>query len=373
MDRRFFTKAAFGFIAGGMASKSVMADPSAEGKNSNSDISKRGTISVSRSDDAEEQIKVIQSKRFYKHQGKNIEGKCTSLLFFTDVHFVQAHLIKIRDFFNKHKKYIDDAIHLGDSVGNFYTGEFTLWDSFPKALNIIGNHDTDAGKNKRRALTDRQKYDIYFKKYISSWKVKQPENAEAEGKCYWYKDYNRDLRVIGLDCMRLNSVQHKWFAETLDGAAKKNLKVIILTHVPPRCDNAIECNFTSLDYPPAYKSASEGHYAKLISAVDSFISGGGTFVSWICGHNHHDSIMYTGTEKNKQLVIVMECATDFSWWTDAVHVSNTATETCWEIISVESISNVIKIARFGNNYDHYLRHKGTFCYDFKNHKIIAQS
>lgn len=373
MDRRFFTKAAFGFIAGGMASKSVMADPSAEGKNSNSDISKRGTISVSRSDDAEEQIKVIQSKRFYKHQGKNIEGKCTSLLFFTDVHFVQAHLIKIRDFFNKHKKYIDDAIHLGDSVGNFYTGEFTLWDSFPKALNIIGNHDTDAGKNKRRALTDRQKYDIYFKKYISSWKVKQPENAEAEGKCYWYKDYNRDLRVIGLDCMRLNSAQHKWFAETLDGAAKKNLKVIILTHVPPRCDNAIECNFTSLDYPPAYKSASEGHYAKLISAVDSFISGGGTFVSWICGHNHHDSIMYTGTEKNKQLVIVMECATDFSWWTDAVHVSNTATETCWEIISVESISNVIKIARFGNNYDHYLRHKGTFCYDFKNHKIIAQS
>ena len=373
MDRRFFTKAAFGFIAGGMASKSVMADPSAEGKNSNSDISKRGTISVSRSDDAEEQIKVIQSKRFYKHQGKNIEGKCTSLLFFTDVHFVQAHLIKIRDFFNKHKKYIDDAIHLGDSVGNFYTGEFTLWDSFPKALNIIGNHDTDAGKNKRRALTDRQKYDIYFKKYISSWKVKQPENAEAEGKCYWYKDYNRDLRVIGLDCMRLNSAQHKWFAETLDGAAKKNLKVIILTHVPPRCDNAIECNFTSLDYPPAYKSASEGHYAKLISAVDSFISGGGTFVSWICGHNHHDSIMYTGTEKNKQLVIVMECATDFSWWTDAVHVSNTATETCWEIISVESISNVIKIARFGNNYDHYLRHKGTFCYDFKNNKIIAQS
>lgn len=369
MDRRFFTKATLGLIAGSMASQPIIATPKT---NDNIKGQKSESPIIPQNDEAEEQIKVIQSKRFYKHQGKNIEGKCTSLLFFADVHLVPAHLIKIRDFFNKHKKYIDDTIHLGDSVGDFYTGEFTLWDNFPKALNVIGNHDTDAGKNRRCALTDNQKYDIYFKKYISGWKVKQPENAESEGKCYWYKDYNKDLRVIGIDCMRLNDAQYKWFAETLDGAAKKNLKVIIVTHIPPHCNKAIECNFTSLDYLPSFKSNSD-YYSKLISAVDAFISNGGTFVSWICGHNHHDSIMYTGTEKNKQLVIVMECATDFSWWTDAVHIPNTATETCWEIISVESISNVIKIARFGNNYDHYLRHKGTFCYDFKNHKVISQS
>ena len=116
MDRRFFTKATLGLIAGSMASQPIIAAPKT---NDNIKGQKSESPIIPQNDEAEEQIKVIQSKRFYKHQGKNIEGKCTSLLFFADVHLVPTHLIKIRDFYNKHKKYIDDAIHLGDRVGDF--------------------------------------------------------------------------------------------------------------------------------------------------------------------------------------------------------------------------------------------------------------
>ncbi len=365
MDRRFFTKATLGLVAGGMV---VASNADAQTKSKKKVATEYVNVD---SDIANEQIKVIQSKRFYKNQGTKVEGKCTSLLFFADVHLVTPHLKQIRDFYNKYKKYIDDSVHLGDTVGDYIMGKFTFWDDFPNALNIIGNHDTDKGVNLRRAMTDREKYDTYFKRFIDSWKVTQPENADAEGKCYWYKDYNQDVRLIGIDCMRINDSQYKWFVETLDDAAKKNLKVLVATHVPPNCDKSIDCNFTSLDYPAPYNGQTKGT-DKLLASIDAFIEKGGTFVSWICGHNHHDSVFYAKS-KQKQLVLILECATDFSWWTDAVHVPKTATATCWEIISVESVSNVIKIARFGNNYDHYMRRKDTFCYDFKNHKLIWSS
>lgn len=373
MDRRFFTKSALGMFLGGVTGASVTKAQAAEKLNEGKD-----TCNYS-SDIADEQIKVIQSNRFYKNQGKKEEGKCTTLLCFADIHLVVPHIRKIRDFYLTYKKYINDAIHLGDNVGAYYPDKFELWEEFPESLNVLGNHDVYTTRNKNveywkepNFLPDIEKYNAYFKRYIKKWKVRQPKDAEEQGKCYWYKDYNKDVRLIGIDCMNLNETQYQWFVATLESAAKKNLKVLIATHIAPDCDKALECNFTSLDYPVPHKSGL-WQIKRFALAVDSFIENGGTFVSWLCGHNHHDSMFYVAGVKHKQLAIIMECATDFSWWTDAVHVPQTATATCWELISVESMSNVIKIARFGNNYDHYMRRKDTFCYDFKNHKIIWAS
>ncbi len=367
MDRRLFTKTALAAIAGVTATGSASNLTAAPKK-----IGSAKDIPTPHSDEAEEEIKVIQSRRYYKHQGKKVQGKCVSLLFFADVHLVPKHLRKIAAFYRKHKKYIDDPIHLGDSVGNFFMGNFyKFWDDFPEALNVIGNHDTYLDAKCKPIMKPVDKFNNYFKPYIAGWKVNCPENAETEGKCYWYKDYQGFLRVIGVDCMALaNNEQYEWFIKTLNEAREKKLMVMIATHIPPDSDEMLPCNFTSLDYSSYGGSVP---FKRYIEAVDSFISMGGTFVSWVAGHDHSDKIEYTKFSKNKQLVIVMECATDFSWWTDGVHVPNTATETCWELISVETETNVVKIARFGNNYDHYLRHKGSLCYDFKNHKLISQS
>ena len=261
---------------------------------------------------------------------------------------------------------------MGDTVGSIYREPFTTWDAFPRALNVIGNHDTYSKKMGNSDMSDKRKYDIYFKNYNKEWKVVLPENAEEEGKCYWHKDYNGNVRLIGVDCMRYtDSKQLVWFKEILADAIQKNLKVMIATHIPPNCDKLLECNFTSLDNQ-AWQTKLSGS-SDFVKAVDEFISAGGTFVCWMCGHLHYDSIMYTKDTKNKQLVIAMECATQYSDHSDMQHIRETATETCWQLVAVESVSNVLKIARFGNCYDHYLRRKDTFCYDFKNHKIIWSS
>lgn len=374
MNRRFFGISTLGLLFAGLFSNK------ADAKNQN-----RKTSSTFLPDDADEEIKVIQSKRPYRHQKKKIDGVCTSLLFFADVHLAEANIKKIAAFYSKHKKYIDDAVHLGDSVGNINKGDFRLWENFPEALNIIGNHDTYASLKPRKILSDKEKYSLFFERYVGEWKVGQPNNAKSDGKCYWHKDYQNHLRVVGLDCMRPNEAQLDWFEKLLEDARKKNLKILVATHIPPECGSVLECNFSSLDYvfkndsknrDDFFKNSTEGkdkNYRKFVSAVDGFVSAGGTFVCWICGHLHHDQIMFVKDTKHKQLLIALECATNYNLWTDANHADGTNTETCWEIVSIESVSNVVKIARFGNNYDHYLRHKGTFCYDFKNHKLISQS
>ncbi|MBE6412311.1 MAG: hypothetical protein E7036_07145 [Opitutales bacterium] len=374
MDRRLFGKVALGLTAFGSVVSSAFSATAKKvrPKRRNKDISKIIDPNLAKfsPDTAQEQMKVIQAKRYVKRNGK--EGVCTSLLFFADVHLVTEHSSKIRKFYEKYQKFIDDPIHLGDTAGAFFREPFTTWDAFPRALNVIGNHDVYLTADAKTHMPDRRKYDTYFKKYNADWKVVLPENAEAEGKCYWHKDYNGDLRVIGVDCMRYDDVaQLEWFKKTLSDAIEKKLKVLIATHIPPNCDKLLECNFTTLDYD-AWEKKSKKCDA-YVEAIDEFIGAGGTFVCWMCGHLHHDQIMYTKGTKHKQLVIAMECATQFSDHTDGQHIRETATETCWQLVAIESESNVLKIARFGNCYDHYLRRKDTFCYDFKNHKIIWSS
>lgn len=374
MDRRSFAKA-LGVVSGLFASILPASAVSKERKSR----SKRPPEPVV-SDEAEEQIKVIQAKRNYLNPAaKGTNGKaprkgvCTSLLFFTDVHLVPENFRKIRKFYEKHQAYIDNAIHLGDSVGAKVEPPFTMWDSFPKCLNIMGNHDSHYDYPRpKKFLTPKEKYETFFKKYVPYWNVVQPENAEEKGLCFWYKDYNKDLRVVGIDCLRVDQEHLKWFEKVANDALEKKLKLVVITHIPPVRGEIVKCNFTSIDYTDNQKPYGGQKTSRFAPIIDKFIDNGGTFVSWVTGHLHHDIVNYVKDTKHKQLVITLECATDFNWWTDANHVKGTSTSCAWEIISVESETNVLKIARFGNNLDHYMRHKGALCYDFKKHEIISQ-
>ncbi len=372
MDRKFFTKVALGAIAGSVIHANTV-------NASENDL--RNASDPTINDEADEEIRVIQTKREYLNPAKKGEdgksprrGVCTSILFFADVHLARSNLQKVKNFYEKHVKYIDDVIHLGDSVGAYLKPPFSLWDSFPNALNIIGEHDTFAGARGSVVLSERSKYDNYFRPYINQWKVVQPKNAEAEAKCYWYKDYQNHLRVIAIDCMATTKPQLAWFESTIKEAIEKNLKVVVLTHIPPASHKFIECNFTSIDYSKGVKQyeSDEANLTKFVNIVDEFISNGGTFVSWICGHNHHDLMMYAQS-KQKQLVIALECASTNDKSTDANHERDTATSAAWELIGIESLTNVIKISRFGNNYDHHMRHKGTISFNYQKHEIITQS
>ena len=380
MDRRLFSKITLGALAGSVAHAQTYDKDGYINLNQESSKAKSKLLGLP-SDEAEEEIKVIQSKREYLNPAKKgLDGKaprrgvCTSLLFFADVHLAKNNLIKVKDFYEKYSNYIDDVIHLGDSVGAYLKPPFSFWNYFSNALNIIGEHDTFAAARGDVILSERSKYDNYFRPYVKQWQVVQPKNAEAEAKCYWHKDYKNNIRIIAIDCFTPTKPQLAWFEDTLKDAIEKNINVAVISHIPPASSDFVDCNFTSIDYTKDIKQyeSNEANLSKFVNAVDNFIDNGGGFVSWICGHYHHDLVMFAKS-KNKQLVIAMECASTNDKSTDANHEKSTETSGAWEIISVESLTSLIKIARFGNNYDHQMRHKGTFSYNFKTHNIITQS
>ena len=59
------------------------------------------------------------------------------------------------------------------------------------------------------------------------------------------------------------------------------------------------------------------------------------------------------------------------FWIDGKRVEGTKTYDCFNVISVEQGTGMLKIVRIGNNYNHYLMDKTLFCYDYINKNIIS--
>lgn len=311
----------------------------------------------------------IQSNRPYKNSYQSQEGKVVSLLWFSDIHQDDDNIAKIKAKSLDIAAYIDDVIHTGDTAGAVYS-EYgaNMWErcGVGAFLNVIGNHDVYISNDGQLPhLSKTETYNAYFKRWISQWNVQQPAGAETDGLSYYYKDYQSYLRLIVLDCMHYDTDQDNWLASTLADALTNNLVVVIAVHSAPSCDTDVDTHFTSLDYPNIGENIPTGAE----STVSTFINNGGDFVCWISGDNHWDAMGHTASG---QLVLRIECAVCDATWVDAARVRGTQTENCYNLISFESETNCVKLVRFGNEYDHYLRHKGCLCYNWKTKTKITE-
>lgn len=135
-----------------------------------------------------------------------------TLIHFTDIHNNVDLGKRIKEFVDKFKTIhgitaIDDVICTGDIAGGDFTdSDHYLWKTLniENYLAVIGNHDKYGAHIQGYDILSRKLlYQYFFKPYIDSWSVVQSENAESEGKLYYYKDYpNYEYRVIALDIYR---------------------------------------------------------------------------------------------------------------------------------------------------------------------------
>lgn len=304
----------------------------------------------------------------------NVSGlSSVTFLHYSDLHSNDIALRRLMEFRSEYSAYIDDVLDTGDLVNNA-NNSIAFYDNIDgteKILRCIGNHETWDGSNNWHVLNAAGAYNKYFAPYISNWGVTSETYV-----CYYYKDYaSSKLRLIVLDYMNEDATQLQWFINTLAEARTLEYDVLVACHaIMAKSDDEIP--FTPLDTPwqnPYANTASTATafpvkvglaYAQ---ATVDFVDNGGVLVAWLAGHMHEDA---AGTYEGL-LNIAVTTAGDLGFQrTYEIRTKQQRSYDAFNVVGVDTQNKLIKIARVGMNYSHAMQHLDTFCWDYKNKKIV---
>lgn len=289
---------------------------------------------------------------------------------------------------------IDDVLFTGDCAGSYYddyTGYYD-YDILNKTLLAIGNHDVYANSSGTSFVTAAQKYTAYMN-HVANWNVSQPQDAETNGLCYYYKDYDltdgsysdactcTTVRLIVLDAMAYDLAEHTWLQSVLADAASNNIPCLIAEHFPPTFSTSdtagFNTGFMSLSrgmeqaYGRAYLSYDNTAEHSAPALVDDFITNGGEFICWLCGHLHYGAVGTLISHPN-QLYIAIELAKcTASVWSDTPRDLKNESQNLFNVISIDTYNKVIKVLRIGAQYDNRLRPKKSMSIDYANKTLLA--
>ncbi|MBP5092700.1 MAG: metallophosphoesterase [Abditibacteriota bacterium] len=341
------------------------------------------TVAELNPDFVELMVQALRPKNEGAVFGYRNEVQPLSLFWFTDIHGDAEEFGRLIDFYNGYEKYFDGMICTGDLVCDSAEGsDFTYWSKTPgheKVMSVIGNHDVlrnhndDANKNRKDALSMAESYARYFAPFIDKWGA-----VYESGKTYYYRDYDaKNVRLIVLDTMlwsrrepKAAASQLAWFKKTLAGAKEKDLSVLVAAHFTLNKTEKIPCNFTVTTYLGDYE---DGDCDAILKAVDDFMKSGGKFVCYIAGHTHNDFILRSKTYP-KQLEIVSDAACD--WQSDAysesARVPGTRSRDLANAFVVDTSRHLVKLIRIGANRDSFMRSKNGITLDYVTQEIISQ-
>jgi len=318
------------------------------------------------------------SKRRGSNGDSNAGNKILNLLYFSDLHNGQSSLQRLLGFADTFDTYIDDVVHGGDMVSNLFsdTNPFAVLGG-SKVLTVIGNHDNWLGSSSMAPQLDV--FNKFIKPYYQAWGVTVPSDAETEGYCYWYKDYDESkLRLIGLDCMNWDSTQAAWLSDVLDDAYADGYSVIILNHYCPHTSfkSDRQCTFSTV----YVNGCSNFLNSEAAGIVHSKIEGGLKFVVWLFGHEHKDFFGNIETYP-EQYALAIDKTSPTSDWTsanpdwerDSIRVSTGRSQDAFDVISVDTTAGILTVMRIGNNTDKFMRQKNYLTFDYVNHKIVGNS
>lgn len=327
---------------------------------------------------------IIQAKRpLANWHRQGTYNDILSMMVFTDLHADKVNLERIIKFDDEYSSYIDDYIQLGDIVDDNYGNDFSFFSNLPfskKIMSAIGNHDTRANYDERETADNQwtlhagiDAYNKYFVPFSSYWlaNVVQPTNAASNGLCYYYKDYaSSKLRLIVLDCMKYTTEQLTWFANSLTNAISLGYSVIVAQHSNFGGYTHLG-NFSSLDDSYADKSGGgDGNVDDYLNVVDTFINNGGTFICWLSGHMHVDCSGWIAYHNN-QLAFVFDCAKCSGAYSDGDRVLGEKSQDSFNIISVDTNANLVKVVRVGNDCDRYLRSRKSIVVNYLTKEIVS--
>lgn len=274
-------------------------------------------------------------------------------------------------------------------VSNYYSrNEYLSHEVASMALTVLGNHDTAlfnynsssesaSGTNKWYALPKEIARSVYFDPFLSKWNVVSPDGA-----LYWYKDYtNAKIRMIGIDMAYWDSDEKAWLANTLSDARNANYSVILLSHyvLAPFTGN-LETPFTNLTSPDStgvYASSGTGQFGQYTvgDANEILIPYRDIIICNLCGHYHMDKFGFSALDNTagKQLLTIQidQCGAARAV-NNSARVSGTDSKYLFNVITFDTTLKIIKIIRIGCDYDDYLRHKKTLCYNYDTETFIVK-
>ena len=301
-----------------------------------------------------------------------------TLVQFTDIHNDSLALTRILEHCRKYSPYIDDILQTGDAVQRAYneTDAFEFWTECgaENVLNVIGNHDVallDGDDYSPNIATPQQTYNMFIKDFVSGWNVTQPVNAEANGYCYYYKDYqSARVRLIVLDCMRYDTTQDDWFRGVLSDAAQNGLAVVAASHY-------FAGNFTGYDSPwMSLQNKASTFISPLATAsVDYYMNNAEyplEFVCWLTGHTHFDNIGKLDDYPSQICIAVDTASMENSAYSDIQRELCTKSEDLFNVFSIDTYNKNFKIFRVGADRDLWLRHRGHITVNYSTGNIVYQ-
>lgn len=327
------------------------------------------------------QADVVKLYRDKEYDRDNLIYKSDfSCLFFSDLHGLSTNhpnLDRILSLADAWSDKIDCIINGGDTIENNSGQDIAWYQNIVAAseidiLTAIGNHDVYKGVDLDDGSLNT--YTKYIKPTIDNVSnIVQPSDAGTVGKCYYYKDYNEKVRVIVLDAYSPNaywdSEEETWLQNALSDARTNGLTVLCVTHIASTTLTPISCSFVSEITVGRWEMASGA-----LDAVESFISGGGKFAGWLCGHCHYDYFGYPTGKPGQHTFVTMSARYDYGPGGFDTPRSGDSTKIDYDsfnLIAIDVANSLFKVLRIGVNLDFKMHAKNVLVYDYANREVIS--
>ena len=344
---------------------------------------------VSLNPDSEFIPKMMSAKKRYYTSTDTTEPSPLVIAHLSDIHGNWDNVARFIEFTEHHSSNIDLLLNTGDTVESYYSDGITGYadiDGAEDILNVIGNHDTrgtSEGLAQWRDHIGVDAYNLLIKPFVGNWGVIQPEDAETNGYCYYYKDFTtKHLRFVVVDMMAYDATQDAWLAGVLANANESGLHIVIATHYAgvrsyAEQDEAVfdkvSSNYTTL-YSMGGSSANLTGYntsAYLMGdTVDAFIQNGGKFVGYLQGHYHADFVAKVNKYPG-QLIFAIGSSKSGEV-RDFDHIIGTRNQDEFQIVAIDTVNTIVKLYKVGANYDRYGRKKGSICVDYTTGQVLGE-
>ena len=298
----------------------------------------------------------------------------------SDMHACESAWTRMVEFINHFEDVISFGLHTGDYCGGSQKVYKDLYGSLPcnrTIYNCVGNHDCFNGEGPWLLAEKHTAHSLLFSR-SNEWDV---NFMDCDCSMSYYKDFEQNnIRLIVLDDYYDLDACRKWLKSLLDEALEKNLHVITAQHqTTGYVNNTFNTKFHFLDdynkimrdYEAArtkyaFDQRSQECFEKVIA---EFINKGGNYVCNLAGHDHVDQF---GLTDDGILNVVVQNGTTWDALGDTKRIKGTKSEDCFNVVSVDTTLNLIKIVRIGANVDHYLRTRNALTFDYKAKRVICE-